>query len=431
MANNVTVIPKQPARNSLLTSTENVVYMPLASKHSHGIVKIGDGLNITTDGLVSVNYESEWFSNIKNRVDSLDSDVSDLKIDLEAVELDVDALEVTLMNNMGSVDSRLTDIETGVKLIPVYQTKNDNTLTTVNKTVSGGINELKNQTTINITNIDTIKSDVSGIKKNYATTVYVDNLFGSVSMGGSKTYVFETRQNFIDWLEGTFSRTDNVKPTMLNIGDMILIEEMNVPDYWVRSKSTPMTIDDFREYEAKIEVPDVKSDMISITKNDSGELQAVALKNGYKHIGTTVSYRDFTGWTRLETEDFEQLAEYGSIVVDGETITFDEEGVYVTPDEPTPKELVLTGDSVLTSDKAFSKHTQILVEFETNGIHAGFDCVLHPYDSAICFVTYDVLVNGQPNFGTAYLDDLGHVVINVPAGLTFTNVHAQYVSYGG
>lgn len=192
-----------------------------------------------------------------------------------------------------------------------------------------------------------------------------------------------------------------------------------------------MTIDDFREYEAKIEVPEVKSDMISITKNDSGELQAVALKNGYKHIGTTVSYRNFTGWTRLEAEDFEQLAEYGSIVVDGETITFDEEGVYVTPDEPTPRELVLTGDSVLTSEKAFSKHTQILVEFETNGIHAGFDCVLHPYDSAICFVTYDVLINGQPKFGTAYMDDLGHVVINVPAGLTFTNVHAKYVSYGG
>ena len=72
-----------------------------------------------------------------------------------------------------------------------------------------------------------------------------------------------------------------------------------------------------------------------------------------------------------------------------------------------------------------------MVEFETDSIHAGFDCVLHPYDEAVCFVTYDVLVNGQANFGTAYLDESGHVVINVPNGLTFNNVHGKYVMFGG
>lgn len=98
--------------------------------------------------------------------------------------------------------------------------------------------------------------------------------------------------------------------------------------------------------------------------------------------------------------------------------------------KPTTNTLTLSGTSVLTSTETFNSHLQIMVEFETDGIHAGFDCVLHPYDEAVCFVTYDVLVNGTPNFGTAYLDDIGHVIINVPNGLIFSNVHAKYLSYG-
>jgi hypothetical protein len=90
--------------------------------------------------------------------------------------------------------------------------------------------------------------------------------------------------------------------------------------------------------------------------------------------------------------------------------------------------LTLTGDAVLTSTETFTTHTQILVEFETDGIHAGFDCILHPYDQAICMVTYDVLTNGTPHFGTCYLDDTGHVVVNVPTGMTFTNVKAHYIA---
>lgn len=431
MGNNVTVIPKKPARQSLLTSTENIVYMPLASKNSHGIVKIGDGLDITTDGLVSVNYDSEWFSNIKNRVDSLASDVSDLKIDLDAVELDIEALEVTLMNNMGSVDSRLTDIETGVKLIPVYQTKNDNTLTTVNKTVSGGINELKNQTTINIGAIDKLNTDMVTVKRDYATTRYVDNLYGKISMGGSQTYVFETRENFIDWLDGTFNRTDAVKPTMLKVGDMILIEEMGVPDYWVKSKSSPMTINDFREYESKIDVPEVKLDDDSITKNLNDEIQAVKLKNAFKNIDDAITFSDFVGMTYITEHQYQELIAYGQIEVDGQIIVYDENTIYITPDETEAQNLTFTGTSVLTSNEKFNSHAHIMVEFETDSIHAGFDCVLHPYDEAVCFVTYNVLVNGAPNFATAYLNEEGQVVINVPSGLTFTNVHGKYVVYGG
>lgn len=93
------------------------------------------------------------------------------------------------------------------------------------------------------------------------------------------------------------------------------------------------------------------------------------------------------------------------------------------------KELTLTeSGNVLTSTETFTTHTQILVEFETDGIYAGFDCILHPYDQAICMVTYNVLTNDTPHFGTCYLDNTGHVVVNVPTGMTFTNVKAHYIA---
>lgn len=58
-------------------------------------------------------------------------------------------------------------------------------------------------------------------------------------------YAFETYANFIDWLAGTFERTDGILPTDLEIGDEILLVEPDKPDYWLKSKSEPITIADF------------------------------------------------------------------------------------------------------------------------------------------------------------------------------------------
>ena len=44
------LVPVTAVQPDLVTQTDVVVYVPLASKNAHGIVKIGDGLNITNDG---------------------------------------------------------------------------------------------------------------------------------------------------------------------------------------------------------------------------------------------------------------------------------------------------------------------------------------------------------------------------------------------
>lgn len=394
--------------------------MPLASKNSHGIVKIGDGIRVSTDGIISVDFSDFLDSAIKGELDTLKLDVESLKSDTTSITKDVSVIE-----------DRVTDVETGDKLIPIYQTKQDTTLVTVDKTVVGGINELQAHTQLNASNIQNIQKDVQTVKTTYATISYVDDVYTALTIGAHKPIVFDTRADFISWLDGIFVRDDGKTPDKLNIGDVVFIKEQGVPDYWVSSKSSPMTINDFSEYEVKIEIPELKFDNDSITLNTSNEMQAVKLKNAFTNISDTVVSNDFNGMVYITEKQYQELIAYGQIVVDGQTISYNEDTIYVTPDEKAFSELTLSGTSVLTSAEQFNSHIQIMVEFETDGIHAGFDCVLHPYDTAVCFVTYDVLVNGQPNFGTAYLNDSGNVVINVPSGLTFTNVHAKYVVYGG
>jgi hypothetical protein len=128
---------------------------------------------------------------------------------------------------------------------------------------------------------------------------------------------------------------------------MILIKEQSVPDYWVSSKSNPMTIMDFAEYEAKIEVPDIKVDGTSVTKNDNDELQAISIKNGFVNIADVVERSDFKSWTQLSQKQFDTLVKYGSIVVNDELIEYTDDGVYVTPDTSYS---MLIGDSEPTQE---------------------------------------------------------------------------------
>lgn len=383
MGNNVTLIPKKPDRHSLLTSTENVVYMPLASKESHGIVRIGDGLVITTDGLVSVDFTSGWYDDIETDVEVLKSDVVKLDNNVDLIKTDVNTLTTKIFN-----------LETGEKLIPIYQTKNDLLLNTVDKTVVGGINELKTQTQVNISDINDVKVNVSDIKTNYATVSYVNKLYSTVSMGGHKSIVFNTRDDFISWLDGAFVREDALKPVNLMVGDMVLIVEMGVPDYWVKSKNSPMTINDFAEYEAKIEVPEVKIDSVSISKNDSGELQAISLKNGLLKLSDVVERDDFKGWTELNELQFKELVEYGSTVVAGETIVFDENAVYVTPDSSYG----MTFGNKEPDDTVLAELGQFYFDVVNKKLYQFVDAATHEWQAVGAGVSqedFDKLVNNE------------------------------------
>lgn len=160
---------------------------------------------------------------------------------------------------------------------------------------------------------------------------------------------------------------------------------------------------------------DVDIDDLSITKNDGGQIQTV----GIIDQKTKKVNKEWTG----------TQAEYDALIEkDLDTIYYitDVDKVSLIND----LSLYTTG-SVISSAKTFTKHVHVMLEFETDGVHGGTDFVLHPYDTSICFVTYDVLINGQLYSAQAYLDDSGYVRINIPNGLTFTNVNGHYIEYGG
>lgn len=169
----------------------------------------------------------------------------------------------------------------------------------------------------------------------------------------------------------------------------------------------------------------IKFDNVSITKNASEALQAVALKDKAKIITTTNITSDFNGIVRLSQADYNTLFSTGTLTVDGVTYTYDNGTIYVTPDNALGELTLTQQNSMLVSSEVFTEHLQVMVEFETNGVHYGADFVLHPYDTAICLVSY--------RFGTydstAYLDESGKVNIAIPAGLTFTNVKAHYTLF--
>lgn len=254
-------------------------------------------------------------------------DIVDLQSEVEDLHENIDDIQDgTILVGRASAD------QNGDNIVNTYQKKADNGLDTVNKTVVGGINELKDQAVLNAENIQNANQEITDIKDDYATKVYVDNALAGVTIGGVKTLVFDTEQDFLDWLDGTYQRADGKMPSVLNIGDAILIKELDVPDWWVSSKSDPMTINDFSEYEVKIEIPETKIDNDSITKNSEEALQAVKLKNAFTNIGTTVTKSDFSGATKLSKEQYYELLQYGQIEVDGQVITFSEGEFYITPD---------------------------------------------------------------------------------------------------
>ena len=78
--------------------------------------------------------------------------------------------------------------------------------------------------------------------------LYTDSRINAIKK--SVGYVFDTFNNFTKWIAGTYVREDGLTTSDLNIGDDIFIVEEGTPDYWVKSKSDPMTIADFAPYES-------------------------------------------------------------------------------------------------------------------------------------------------------------------------------------
>lgn len=109
----VLMIPVTTVQPDLVTQTDVVVYVPLASKTAPGIVKLGEGLNVTKDGTISVNVtkESLGLENVDNTSDlekpistQVNNELISIKNDIKKVEALVEGQTAALaLNNYSEV----------------------------------------------------------------------------------------------------------------------------------------------------------------------------------------------------------------------------------------------------------------------------------------------------------------------------------------
>ena len=69
--------------------------------------------------------------------------------------------------------------------------------------------------------------------------------------GMDNVFSFDTYNNFVSWLSGSYTRSDGRTTSDLRVGSVILLEEENKPDYWCNSTASSYTIANFTAYESK------------------------------------------------------------------------------------------------------------------------------------------------------------------------------------
>lgn len=266
MSNVYTMIPKKPAQYNLLAKQERLVYVPLATRETAGIVKIGNGLSIDSYGLLSI--DSNILTDINKKVDKVYDNTSDYNLVNQVIHNDENGLSMiskrgttgvnfvsTLVSTL-SVDSGLWEYTaqiknngnvTNSKTSLSFNKNNDAPYITYNKTMSSGEYAYSGE-------VSTIPY-VDYKTKDKATFAYVDESIKGVKRAMS--YVFNLFTDFEKWLTGEYEREDGVIVTELQVGDNIYIAEEGIPDYWVKSMSTPFTLDNFVAYETGEPLPTV------------------------------------------------------------------------------------------------------------------------------------------------------------------------------
>lgn len=175
---------------------------------------------------------------LQSDLTALQNTVAQLGTDLGQLTQRVDTIDENVTQNT----SDIADIESGDIVVgKATSDANGNNITNTYQTKS---------------NLTTGWGQVLSDTKYPSERLVKTTIDGIIASGGKQSFVFDTQANFLAWIDGTFVRPDGKTVGDVNIADDILIKEQTVPDYWCSSKSEPMTIADFTEYEAKTNLTD-------------------------------------------------------------------------------------------------------------------------------------------------------------------------------
>lgn len=218
----VLLIPVTAVQPDLVTQTDQVIYVPLASKNAHGIVKIGEGLDITPDGLLSFDRSEVTIKEIalngtllvpdENKrinivlhkkdvgLDNVDN-TSDLDKPIStATQTALDELDTNLTDDILDVDDRLID--------HINDFGNPHRVT---------------KTQVGLSDVDNTSDLDKPISR--ATQRELSRIQGLIK-GGETAVSYESYEEMITDL-------NILDSDVYNVGQSIYIKTLRVPDLWV------------------------------------------------------------------------------------------------------------------------------------------------------------------------------------------------------
>lgn len=228
--------------DSTFTYTQNAVVFNSSNKELYKSLIVTNKGNALTDTTKwqALGFEKAFsdIAQLQTDLTTLENTVTQLGESLGQLTQKVDTIDENVTQNT----SDIADIENGT--ITVGKATNDANGNNIANTY---------QTKSNLTTSwGQVLSDTKYPSEKLVKTTIND----IVASGGKQSFVFNTQADFLGWINGTFVRPDGKVVSGVNIADDILIKEQSTPDYWCSSKSEPMTIADFTEYEAKTNLTD-------------------------------------------------------------------------------------------------------------------------------------------------------------------------------
>ena len=227
----VLMIPVATVQPDLVTQTDVVVYVPLASKNAPGIVKIGEGLNITNSGLLSLDFE-EIDDKINQSAQILTNEISIVNEDLQAHKNNFDnPHRVTKAQvGLGNVENTADADKPVSNAVRAELLQLDNKLTNHINDYNNPHRVTKSQ--VGLSNVD----NTSDLEKPISTKVnneliLIKNDIKKVEAlleGQSNALALDNYSEVVETFNA--AATNEYK-----VGQIILVNTTDVPDLWVFS----------------------------------------------------------------------------------------------------------------------------------------------------------------------------------------------------
>lgn len=216
------LVPVTAVQPDLVTQTDVVVYVPLASKNAHGIVKIGEGLHITSDGLLSFDRSEVTIKELALNGTLLVPD-ENKRVNIVLHKTDVGLGNV---DNTSDLDKPIsTAVQNALDLLNTDLTDD---ILDVDDRLIAHITDFDNphrvtKHQVGLGNVDNTSDADKPISR--ATQRELSRIQGLIK-GGENAVSYES-------YEAMVNDFNVLGPDVYNVGQSVFIATLKVPDLWV------------------------------------------------------------------------------------------------------------------------------------------------------------------------------------------------------